>query len=423
MAKKSSTKTKKPLGLYIHIPFCKSKCSYCDFCSYVNTDQRVVDHYINSLILQAEDFASQCKKEYYVNSIYFGGGTPSLIPVKQIARILDCIVRLYTVSKNAEITLEMNPATVNGDYLKKLRKAGVNRLSIGMQSANDNELKSLGRIHTFEDFVKTYNAARYVGFENINIDVMYGIPGQTKESFSNTLDRIVELEPEHVSIYALKLEEGTPMYKMQENLVFPDDDDQFEMYCDAINKLKKINIEPYEISNFSIDGYESAHNIKYWLGSEYIGLGVAAHSYFKGERFEATKNIKTYVYAMELVKKKIPIYVSYEKIGTAEAAKEFFMLGMRLYEGIERQEFEEKFGIGWAELFLDPLKDYVEEGYVKIENGIYSFTEKGMFVSSYIISDVLEIAEANREKNPNIVDETRGRLDLSGDELKEGLKS
>lgn len=398
MANKSIAKGKKPLGIYIHIPFCKSKCSYCDFCSYVNNDARIVDHYVNSLILQAEDFASQCK-EYCVNSIYIGGGTPTMLPIKQLTRIIDCIIRLYKVHKNAEITVEMNPATVNGDYLKKLWKAGVNRISIGMQSANNKELRDLGRIHTYEDFEKTYNAARYVGFDNINIDVMYGIPGQTLESFTRTLDKVIELEPEHISLYALKLEEGTPMYKMQKDLNFPDDDTQFEMYCEAVRKLKKANIEPYEISNFAIDGYESIHNIKYWLGEEYLGLGVAAHSYLNKERFEATKNIKTYVYAMELVKKKIPIYVSYEKIGDAEAAKEYFMLGMRLYEGIEKEDFIKKFGESVAEKYLNPLKDYVEEGYVKIANDIYSFTEKGMFVSSYIISDILEVVEEADTKN------------------------
>lgn len=387
-------KTKKNLGLYIHIPFCRSKCAYCDFCSYTGVDSKIVDHYVNSLILQAEDFSSLCKG-HCVDTIYIGGGTPSILPVKQLTRIIDCMIRLYNVHKNAEITVEINPATVNAEYLKKLRLAGVNRLSIGMQSANDNELKRLGRIHNYEEFEKTYKTARYVGFENINIDVMYGIPDQTKESFVNTLNKVIELEPEHVSLYALQLEEGTPMYKMQNELTFPDDDEQFEMYCEAVRRLKKAGIEPYEISNFSIDGYESIHNIKYWLGDEYLGLGVAAHSYFNGERFEATKNIKTYVYAMELVKKKIPIYVSYEKIDKEEAAKEFFELGMRLYEGIERAEFEEKFGPELAAMYLDPLNDYVEDGYVKIANGIYAFTEKGMFVSSYILSDILEIVDGD----------------------------
>lgn len=390
-------KEKKHLGIYVHIPFCRSKCAYCDFCSYTGTDPKIVDHYINSLLLQAEDFSAKCKG-HCVDSIYFGGGTPSLLSSKQITRILDCIIRLYNVHRNAEITVEVNPATVNAEYLKKLRRAGVNRLSIGMQSANDNELKKLGRIHTYDEFERTYNAARFVGFENINIDVMYGIPDQTKESFSNTLDKVIALEPEHISLYALKLEEGTPMYKMQDKLTFPDDDEQFEMYCEAVRRLKKARIEPYEISNFSIDGFESLHNIKYWLGDEYIGLGVSAHSYFDGERFEATRNIKTYVYAMELVKKKIPIFVSYEKIGKEEAAKEYFMLGMRLYEGIERAEFEEKFGKELAGMYLDPLNDYVEDGYVKIANGIYAFTEKGMFVSSYILSDIFETAEDGEEE-------------------------
>ncbi len=392
MANKSTVRGKKPLGIYVHIPFCKSKCSYCDFCSYVNTDPRVVEHYVNSVILQAEDFASQCKG-YCVNSIYIGGGTPSTLPIKLLTRIIDGIGRLYTVHKNVEVTVEVNPATVNGEYLKKMWRAGVTRLSIGMQSANNKELRDLGRIHTYEDFEKTYSAARVAGFNNINVDIMYGIPGQTMESFVKTIDKVIALEPEHISLYALKLEEGTPMYKLQGELTFPDDDTQFEMYCEAVRRFKRASIEPYEISNFSIDGYESVHNIKYWLGEDYLGLGVSAHSYLNGERFEATKNIKTFVYAMEIVKKKIPIYVSYEKLTEKEKAKEYFMLGMRLYEGIEKTDFSEKFGEAVARKYLSPLEDYVEDGYVKITNGIYAFTEKGMYVSSYIISDVFEIVE------------------------------
>ncbi len=392
MANQAKMKGKKSLGIYVHIPFCKSKCNYCDFCSYVNNDPRVVDHYINSLILEAEDFAPQCKG-HQVNSIYIGGGTPSVLPIKQLTRIIDCIISLYDVHKNAEITVEVNPKTVTVDYLKKMWKAGVNRLSIGLQSANNSELHALGRTHTYEEFEKTYKEARYVGFDNINIDVMYGIPGQTKASFNHTLDKVIGLEPEHISLYALKLEEGTPLFHLKDQLTFPDDDTQYEMYCDAVRKLRHANIEPYEISNFSIDGYESVHNIKYWLAGEYLGLGVAAHSYLNGERFAATKNIKTFVYAMELVKKKIPLFVSYEKLTEKEAAKEYFMLGMRLYEGIEKAEFVEKFGEQVANAYLEPLKDYVADGYVIIRDEVYSFTEKGMFVSSYIISDVMELVE------------------------------
>jgi len=289
-----------------------------------------------------------------------------------------------------------------------------------MQALLDSELKKLGRIHTYDEFEKTYNDARLVGFDNINIDVMYGIPNQTAESFTRTLNKVIELEPEHVSLYALSLEEGTPMFKMKDKLKFPSDEEQFEMYCEAIRRLKKVGLAPYEVSNFAIRDKESMHNIKYWMRQEYIGLGVAAHSFFKGERFEATKNIRTYVYAMELVKKKIPIFVSYEKIGREEGAKEFFTLGMRLYEGIERKEFEEKFGDELAAMYLDPLADYVEDGYVKIEKGVYSFTEKGMFVSNYILSDIFEMvdeenAELGYGGNENDAEDTSDAEDYDED--------
>ena len=379
---------KSPLGIYVHIPFCKSKCSYCNFCSETNVAQGVMDSYVNALLLQAEDFSVQCKN-HYVNSIFIGGGTPTVLKPKQIIRIIDCITKFYKIDRTMEITVEVNPATVTHEDLKKLFNAGVNRLSIGMQSANNNELRDLGRIHTYEEFEKTYRAARFVGFENINVDVMYGIPGQTRESFSNTLDKLIELAPEHVSLYALSIEEGTPLHKLKDKYVFPDDETQFEMYTEAVKRLKKEYIYPYEISNFARSGYESCHNLKYWLGGDYVGLGVAAHSYLNGERFGATKSLKTYVYAMCYPKKKIPIYVSYEEITEREAAKEYFLLNMRLYQGIELADFVREFGEKTARMYLDRLEPYAADGFVSIKNGIYKFTEKGMFVSNYIKNKIV----------------------------------
>lgn len=398
MANGLGSRGKRPLGIYVHIPFCKSKCSYCNFCSYTNVSQNVMDSYVNALLLQAEDFAVQCKN-HYVNSIYIGGGTPTVLKPKQIIRIIDCITKLYKIDRSMEITVELNPATVTVEDLKKLFNAGVNRLSIGMQSANNSELREIGRIHTYEEFEKTYNAARYVGFENINVDVMYGIPGQTRESFSKTIDKLIALEPDHVSLYALKIEEGTPLHKLQDKYVFPNDDDQCEMYLEAVKKLRKAYIYPYEISNFARNGCESAHNLKYWFSEEYVGLGVAAHSYLNGERFGATKNLKTYIYAMTYVKKKIPIYVSYEEINEKEAAKEYFLLNMRLYQGIDIKDFARDFGMDVAKMYLIPLEKYIDDGYVTMSKGIYAFTEKGMLVSSYIKTEVLaQVDEVLKEK-------------------------
>jgi oxygen-independent coproporphyrinogen-3 oxidase len=365
-----------------------------------------MDSYVNALLLQAEDFSVQCKN-HYVNSIFIGGGTPTVLKPKQLIRIIDCITKFYKIDRSMEITVEVNPATVTVDDLKKLFKAGVNRLSIGMQSAINSELREIGRIHTYEEFERTYNAARFVGFENINVDVMYGIPGQTRESFSKTLDKLISLEPDHVSLYALKIEEGTPLHKLQDKYVFPSEDDQYGMYMEAVQKLRKSYVYPYEISNFARSGYESAHNLKYWLGEEYVGLGVAAHSYLNGERFGATKNLKTYIYAMTYVKKKIPIYVSYEEIGEREAAKEFFLLNMRLYQGIDIKDFAREFGIEVAKMYLEPLRKYVEHGYVSIKGDIYSFTEKGMLVSSYIKTEVLaEVDKILEESGENTSNET-----------------
>ncbi|MBQ2378152.1 MAG: radical SAM family heme chaperone HemW, partial [Clostridia bacterium] len=243
-------KTKKPLGLYIHIPFCLKKCAYCDFYSCTGCDPDLVHHYISSCMLQMEDISESCRG-YEIDTVYVGGGTPTTLPIKEFERLLSAVERNFKLSKYAEITTEANPATADKKYLKALRKLGVNRLSIGFQSANISELKLLGRIHTVEDFANMYKDARAAGFDNISVDLMYGIPAQSMQSFQSTLEYVCDMNPEHLSLYCLKIEEGTPFCEMRDSLELPGEDAEYDMYMWAVDYLRGRGYDRYEISNFA----------------------------------------------------------------------------------------------------------------------------------------------------------------------------
>lgn len=245
-----------------------------------------------------EDY-SKAAKNYSVDTIFIGGGTPTVLPAKYVCDLIDGIYRNFDVPKKAEFTMEANPATVSGATLAKYRRAGVNRLSIGLQSANQEELSALSRIHTREDFEASYLAARNAGFRNINVDIMYGIPLQTPDSFNRTLDYVTKLEPEHISMYGLKIEDGTPFAAARDTLILPDEDSEADMYFDGIRYLEAKGFRHYEISNFALPGYECRHNLKYWNCDEYLGLGCAAHSYFRNLRFSFKRDIPLFIDAME----------------------------------------------------------------------------------------------------------------------------
>ncbi len=385
-------KERKPLGLYIHIPFCKSKCDYCDFCSLVPNNKGVVEHYTDALILQMEDWSSRCRN-YGIDSVYIGGGTPTYLDIKRIGRIIDAAYRNFKISKNAEFTVECNPATADYDYLRKLRRLGVNRLSIGCQSAHDNELKALGRIHTFEQFADCFRDAREAGFDNISIDLMYGIPEQTEQSFIETLTAIASLEPEHISLYALKIEENTPFFAMKDKLPLPGEEAEYEMYSHAVEYLKTRGYDRYEISNFCREGAASLHNLKYWHCDDYLGLGASAHSYFEDERFSTTRVVRDYIDGLEIIGTDINIVASSEKIDSAECMDEYVMLGMRLAQGIVIKEFEERFHTSFAEKYGARFDEFVEGDFVEKDEIGYRFTSMGMFVSNYILSSVLDLGE------------------------------
>lgn len=385
----------KPLGLYVHIPFCASKCAYCDFYSFVPQDDAEQKRYVSALQLQMEDWASACRG-YAVDSVFIGGGTPTVLPPKLLHRVIDSLWRNFSLTDDVEITVEANPATVDLRDLRKLHRAGVNRLSMGLQSVHNKELSVLGRIHTREEFEQSFSDARDAGFDNINIDLMYGIPNQTASSFIKSLNVASLLGPEHISVYGLKIEEGTPFHAMQDKLLLPDEDTEYSMYMQCVEYLASRGYAQYEISNFARQGFRCRHNLKYWQCGEYLGLGVAAHSDFGGERFSALRDVGAYIDGMELVGQADTIWDERREILEDERMSEFVMLGMRLSDGVSAAEFEDRFGCGLDAYCGEKLKAYIPDGFVTFDGDRYAFTAKGMYVSNYILSSALpfDYAEA-----------------------------
>ena len=380
--------TEKTLGLYFHFPFCVSKCPYCDFYSETNSVS-AAKKYTESLILHMEDY-SKSAALYDVDTVFFGGGTPTAIPISCLIEVIYGIRDNFSLRSDAEFTVEVNPATVKASGFRKLRRAGVNRISFGLQSANADELKSLGRIHTFEDFVNSFKAARKAGFKNINADLMYGIPGQTKESLLNSLEKLCELGPEHISLYGLRIEDGTPFGKVKDKLPLPDEDTEWEMYCEAIDFLAKKGYMQYEISNFSKPGKQCLHNLKYWNCEPYLGFGPGAHSYFEGRRFAYRRDTDAYIKNLEYRGSVADILSEDYYIKPSERLGEYVMLRMRLSEGIDVDEFATIFGVSFEKLFEKFLPIYLKNGFIIKDGRNYFFSAKGMFVSNYILSAMLD---------------------------------
>ena len=375
---------KKTLGLYIHIPFCRSKCLYCDFCSVPRPDPEAVDAYVAALGRDLDEKSPLCA-DYTVDTVYFGGGTPTSLPGELLPRILDRITRRYNLSSNAEITAECNPTTESLSLFHAMKKSGFNRLSVGVQSVHEGELKALGRIHSFSDVEKTFLDARAAGFSNLSADVMFGIPHQTPESFLQTLERLVALEPKHLSPYGLQIEEGTPFARMEKRLALPDEEAVEKMYFEGIGLLSRHGFARYEISNFAKTGYESRHNLKYWSCEEYLGFGVAAHSDFLGERFGNSRDLLAYSKGEEITEER-------ERISSEERKNEYVMLRMRLAEGVIASDFEERFGESFWTVFGERLKKYASGGFVKVTEKGVAFTPKGSYVSNAILADVLDFS-------------------------------
>lgn len=374
------------VGIYIHIPFCLSKCYYCDFCSVSRADSEKRERYVESLCNEIRSVCSKIrsygKGVPVADTVYFGGGTPTVLSVSQLERILKAVEASFGISCNAEITVEANPKSVSADSLHSIRALGVNRLSIGMQSAHDSELRALGRIHGSSDFLTTFDCARTAGFDNISVDLMYGIPNQTKESFESSIEAVLSVVPEHISSYSLIIEENTPFFHRKDTLTLPDDDTVCDMYLNMSDTLRKYGYEKYEISNFAHNGKESKHNLKYWTYCDYIGFGPAAHSFISGVRYAHSRDIDAYIDGKN-------IYEQIEKIGIKEAMSEYVMLGMRLSRGIDKAEFLKRFGTDFDSVFKEKISKYIPR-HIDDVGSSCRLTDEGMLVSNYVLSDILD---------------------------------
>ena len=382
-------KEKEKLGIYIHIPFCKSKCGYCDFCSNPPASAQEIERYQNALMLHMQDL-SAAAADYTVDTVYFGGGTPTMLSAKQLCALLDCVRDSFTLEKDAEITTEANPGTVDRRALRALRKCGFNRISFGLQSADDAELRALGRVHTAADLTRAYDDARRAGFMNISLDLMYGIPRQTRESFRRSLDFARGLDPEHLSVYGLKIEEGTPFYAARECLSLPDEESEYNMYFDAHRVLGEAGYEHYEISNFARRGFRSRHNLRYWLDEKYLGFGVSAHSYFNNQRYAYTTDIDAYIREMESPTELASILTECTDIDVFTKETEYVMLRLRLFDGISLPAYRAEFGRDFLAKYGKKLERYLAGGFARAAADRIALTAKGMYVSNYILSDLLD---------------------------------
>lgn len=369
----------KEIGIYVHIPFCKRKCEYCDFISYSDKNSKI-EEYIEAVKKEIE--LQKVKSE--ITTIYIGGGTPSYIDSKYIKEIMTEIQK-KNVSKDAEITIEVNPGTVTLEKLKNYKDVGINRLSIGLQSAQDELLKQIGRIHNFEQFLETYRKARKVGFKNINVDLMLGLPNQRIKDLKESLEKIIELQPEHISVYSLIVEDGTPIANKLESgeLELPDEDLERNMYWYVKNTLELNRYKHYEISNFSKQGYESKHNMNCWNQKEYIGIGIAAHSYRDITRYSNTENLGEYIRNVKngkLERNRIIHEIQKED----DTKKEYMLLGLRQIDGVKISKFKEKFGDNPIYLFRNELKKLSDENLIGINEDNIKLTNKGIDLANLV---------------------------------------
>lgn len=382
---------RKQIGLYIHIPFCKQKCSYCDFCSYANKES-FIKRYIQCVLKEIIEVGNNNKIDFengkddlfLVKTIYIGGGTPSLIDSKYIVQIIEDIKLNFEIDEKAEITIEVNPGTVTLEKLEDYKRAGINRLSIGLQSTHEHLLKEIGRIHTYLDFLDTFRFAREAGFENINVDLMIGLPNQTLEEVKDSIEEIVSMEPEHISVYSLILEENTPLFKkVEEGLELPNEDLERKMYWAVKQTLEQNNYIHYEISNFAKKGYESKHNLDCWNQKEYIGFGIAAHSYTNGIRYSNIENIEQYIKNYDEDKTEENL-VFHEKQDTEAMQKEYMLLGLRKIDGVSIQEFKIKFVANPVFLYHSELEKLVNEELLEIDGDMIKLTNKGLDLANIV---------------------------------------
>ncbi len=380
--------TKRDLGIYVHIPFCARKCGYCDFVSAVGTKEEQT-YYIRMLLREIRSFEA-LGSLYRVRTLFLGGGTPSLLEPMELLRVITQIEEEFEMDEEAEITIECNPGTLTKEKLEDYRRLGINRLSLGLQSANNRELKQLGRIHSWQDFLDSFSLARKIGFDNINVDLMFGIPTQTMESWTDTLEKVTELNPEHISAYSLMIEEGTPFYEIFSNprnrRLLPDEKTEREMYHFTRKFLDERGYHRYEISNYAKEGRECRHNITYWDGGEYLGFGVSAASYLDGRRFANSDNMEEY---RENARQSYANFRKTPPQPVKNTVEEFMFLGLRMMRGISITEFEQKFHVPFHEVYGEQVENMIRQGFLEEEGGRLRFTERGIDVSNSLLVDFL----------------------------------
>lgn len=382
-------------GIYIHIPFCISKCIYCDFCS-APADDDTKERYVDALCAEITHAGKEAVKngdDRSISTIFFGGGTPSILQPRLFVKIMDAVRGAFTVSEDAEITVECNPGTLTAEKLRTYRSVGVNRLSIGLQSPDNRELRALGRIHTYEQFEESYYAAREAGFDNINIDIMSAIPYQTVSGYQSNLEKIVKLNPEHISAYSLIVEEGTPLFDMVERSdgkIIPSEDEDRQMYALTKRILSDAGYYRYEISNYARPGFECRHNISYWKRTDYIGFGVAAASLLKkSESYPQSKRFTNTLDLEDYIKNPIGNHSEEELLTQNDEMEEFMFLGLRMMDGISTESFEASFGRSFDEVYGDIAQKQMRQGLIKREGGRIRLTDMGIDVSNTVMAEYM----------------------------------
>jgi oxygen-independent coproporphyrinogen-3 oxidase len=383
-------KKEKHLGLYLHLPFCASRCAYCDFCSTAGR-RDLIPRYQRALKKHLSEAAPGFEARS-LDTVYFGGGTPSWYGAGNLCELMAEIRRHWHMAEDAEVTLEANPDSVTAPAALRLRRAGFNRISIGMQSANDAILEFIGRRHRYEDVLDAVEAARAAGFDNLSLDLIYGLPAQSREDWADTLTRAALMKPNHLSCYGLKLEEGTPLYRLRGSELLPDDDTQADMYLYTVDYLSSQGLPQYEISNFAQRGRESRHNLKYWLLEDYAGFGASAASCIGSSRFTFTRDVEGYVAS---VQDGSPLIEESEELSAHARASEYLMLGLRTVRGISEEDFDRWYRGGFR--VLEPLLlTYQKYGYARRMGSRWCFTPKGFLVSNSLIAELLDTLAEKR---------------------------
>lgn len=382
-------KTIRPLGLYLHIPFCKAKCAYCDFYSLPRSEEKM-DAYVAALTAHLTETAPMAAG-HTVDTVYFGGGTPSYLGAERITQLLQTVKKHYRVAKDAEITLEANPDSLfDWKALRALRRLGLNRISLGVQSSDDAVLRSLGRIHTWQQVVEAADAVRRAKIPDLSLDLIYGLPDQTAEQWEKTLSDAVSLSPDHISCYGLKLEEGTPLWQRRDSLTLPDDEMQADMYLFTVEYLQNLGYRQYEISNFARPGHESRHNLKYWTLGEYAGFGPGAHSDFGNVRYAYVADLDMYLQGRLILSES-------ETMGEAEREREYIMLSLRTAAGLNVKAFESRFRRRF-DVAQELLVNYEAHGLARRTDVGWCLTPRGFLVSNAIISSLIDALAEEKQR-------------------------